>query len=125
MFEEITKNLRYPYARVSSKSQEKLFQKQVTFISLYLPYSTDMAVTKLIATNLTAIATVVKNDSDKEFKLLRKMENILVKEPILVNCKNQFKVCFVVDNPYWGGTLLHFSGTNAARFYFFFEITNN
>lgn len=39
------------------KLQEKLFQKQVTFISLDLPYSTDMAVNKLIATNLAAIAT--------------------------------------------------------------------
>ena len=39
------------------KLQEKLFQKQVTFISLDLPYSTDMAVNKLIVTNLAAIAT--------------------------------------------------------------------
>ena len=42
-----------------------------------------------------------------------------IKEPILVNSKNQFEVSFVGDNPYWGGTLLHFSGTNATRFYFF------
>ena len=42
-----------------------------------------------------------------------------IKEPILVNFKNQFEVCFVGDNPYWGGTLLHFSGFNATRFYFF------
>ena len=42
-----------------------------------------------------------------------------VKEPILVNFKNQFEVCFVGDNPYWGGTFLHFSGFNATRFYFF------
>ena len=39
------------------KLQEKLFQKQVTFISLDLPYSSDIAVNKLIATNLAAIAT--------------------------------------------------------------------
>jgi len=39
------------------KLQEKLFKKKVTFISLDLPYSTDMAVNKLIATNLAAIAT--------------------------------------------------------------------
>jgi len=39
------------------KLQEKLFQKSVTFISLDLPYSNDMAVNKLIATNLAAIAT--------------------------------------------------------------------
>ena len=39
------------------KLQEKLFKKGVTFISLDLPYSNDMAVNKLIATNLAAIAT--------------------------------------------------------------------
>ena len=39
------------------KLQEKLFHKKVTFISLDLPYSNDMAVNKLIATNLAAIAT--------------------------------------------------------------------
>jgi DNA invertase Pin-like site-specific DNA recombinase len=39
------------------KLQERLHKKGVTFISLDLPYSTDMAVNKLIATNLAAIAT--------------------------------------------------------------------
>ena len=39
------------------KLQEKLFKKKVTFLSLDLPYSNDMAVNKLIATNLAAIAT--------------------------------------------------------------------
>jgi len=39
------------------KLQEKLFKKKVTFISLDLPYSNDMAVNKLISTNLAAIAT--------------------------------------------------------------------
>lgn len=34
------------------KLQEKLFKKKVTFLSLDLAYSTDMAVNKLIATNL-------------------------------------------------------------------------
>jgi len=38
------------------KLQEKLFKKKVTFLSLDLPYSSDMAVNKLIATNLSAIA---------------------------------------------------------------------
>ena len=47
------------------KLQEKLFQKQVTFISLDLPYSTDMTVNKLIATNLAAIATF-ENERRKE-----------------------------------------------------------
>jgi len=47
------------------KLQEKLFQKSVTFISLDLPYSNDMAVNKLIATNLAAIATF-ENERRKE-----------------------------------------------------------
>lgn len=47
------------------KLQEKLFQKSVAFISLDLPYSNDMAVNKLIATNLAAIATF-ENERRKE-----------------------------------------------------------
>lgn len=47
------------------KLQEKLFQKQVTFIVLDLPYSNDTAVNKLIATNLAAIATF-ENERRKE-----------------------------------------------------------
>jgi len=47
------------------KLQEKLFKKKVTFLSLDLPYSTDMAVNKLIATNLAAIATF-ENERRKE-----------------------------------------------------------
>jgi len=43
------------------------------------------------------------------------------KEPIFVNSKNQFQVCFVENNSYWVGTLLHFSGSNASRFYFFLK----
>ena len=39
------------------KLQERLHKKGVTFLSLDLPYSNDMAVNKLIATNLAAIAT--------------------------------------------------------------------
>lgn len=39
------------------KLQERLHKKGVIFLSLDLPYSTDMAVNKLIATNLAAIAT--------------------------------------------------------------------
>ena len=39
------------------KLQERLHKKGVIFISLDLPYSNDMAVNKLIATNLAAIAT--------------------------------------------------------------------
>ena len=44
-----------------------------------------------------------------------------IKEPIFVHSKNQFQVCFVGENSYWRGTLLHFSGTNATRFYFFLK----
>ena len=47
------------------KLQEKLFHKSVTFIALDLPYSNDMAVNKLIATNLAAIATF-ENERRKE-----------------------------------------------------------
>jgi DNA invertase Pin-like site-specific DNA recombinase len=47
------------------KLQEKFFKKGVTFISLDLPYSNDMAVNKLIATNLAAIATF-EHDRRKE-----------------------------------------------------------
>ena len=47
------------------KLQEKLFNKSVRFISLDLPHSTDMAVNKLIATNLAAIATF-ENERRKE-----------------------------------------------------------
>lgn len=47
------------------KLQERLYQKGVTFLSLDLPYSSDMAVNKLIATNLAAIATF-ENERRKE-----------------------------------------------------------
>ena len=47
------------------KLQDKLFKKKVTFISLDLPYSNDMAVNKLISTNLAAIATF-ENERRKE-----------------------------------------------------------
>nr|UXN44457.1 putative serine recombinase [Navicula tsukamotoi]UXN44536.1 putative serine recombinase [Navicula tsukamotoi] len=39
------------------KLQEKLFNKSVIFITLDLPYSNDMAINKLITSNLAAIAT--------------------------------------------------------------------
>jgi len=47
------------------KLQEKLFRKSVQFICLDLPYSSDMAVNQLIATNLAAIATF-ENERRKE-----------------------------------------------------------
>lgn len=47
------------------KLQEKLHNKSVTFIALDLPHSPDMAVNKLIATNLAAIATF-ENERRKE-----------------------------------------------------------
>ena len=47
------------------KLQERLHNKGVRFISLDLPYSSDMAVNKLIATNLAAIATF-ENERRKE-----------------------------------------------------------
>ena len=42
-----------------------------------------------------------------------------MEKPMLVKNKNNYKVTFVVDTPYWNGTLLHFSGQNAGRFYFY------
>lgn len=47
------------------KLQKKLFDKSVTFIALELPFSNDMAVNQLIATNLAAIATF-ENERRKE-----------------------------------------------------------
>lgn len=47
------------------KLQERLNKKGVLFISLDLPYSNDMAVNRLIATNLAAIATF-ENEHRKE-----------------------------------------------------------
>jgi hypothetical protein len=39
------------------------------------------------------------------------------KESILVSFQNKCEVIFVADNPYWNGTMLHFSGLNAFVFY--------
>jgi DNA invertase Pin-like site-specific DNA recombinase len=47
------------------KLQERLYKKGVRFISLDLPYSSDMAVNQLISTNLAAIATF-ENERRKE-----------------------------------------------------------
>lgn len=47
------------------KLQERLHKRSVIFISLDLPYSNDMAVNKLISTNLAAIATF-ENERRKE-----------------------------------------------------------
>ena len=47
------------------KLQERLHKKGVIFISLDSPYASDMAVNKLIATNLAAIATF-ENERRKE-----------------------------------------------------------
>ena len=47
------------------KLQERLHKKGVIFISLDLPYASEMAVNKLIATNLAAIATF-ENERRKE-----------------------------------------------------------
>ena len=47
------------------KLQKKIFEKSVTFIALELPFSNDIAVNQLIATNLAAIATF-ENERRKE-----------------------------------------------------------
>jgi hypothetical protein len=43
------------------------------------------------------------------------------KESILVSSQNKCEVLFVADNPYWDGTILHFSGLNAKTFYSFVQ----
>jgi hypothetical protein len=40
-----------------------------------------------------------------------------IKEPILVDSENQFETLFVKEGPYWDGTMLQFSGSNANRFW--------
>jgi hypothetical protein len=80
----------------------------VDYISFKFQYLEDFTKTK-IADYLFKIGFNSYQESGKLTKP--------IKEPILVNSKNQFQVCFVGDNPYWDGTLLHFSGLNAARFY--------
>jgi len=44
-----------------------------------------------------------------------------IKEPIQVNFNNKFEVLFVKDGPYWQGTTLQFSGSNAFVFYAFVQ----
>jgi hypothetical protein len=40
-----------------------------------------------------------------------------IKESIVVSSKNKSEVLFVIDNSYWKGTIVQFSGNNAASFY--------
>ena len=73
----------------------------VDYISFKFQYLEDFTKTK-IADYLFKIGFNSYQESGKLTKP--------IKEPILVNSKNQFQVCFVRDNSYWDGTLLHFSG---------------
>jgi hypothetical protein len=59
------------------KLQEELFKKKVTFLSLDLPYSTDIAVNKLIATNLAGIATF-ENERAKDVQDLKENKNLSI-----------------------------------------------
>ena len=47
------------------KLQDNLFKRSITFVALDIPHSNDLAVNKLIATSLSAIATF-ENDRRKE-----------------------------------------------------------
>ncbi len=40
-----------------------------------------------------------------------------IKIPIFMGLKNIHEACFVVDNPYWKGTCVYFSGASATFFY--------
>ena len=53
------------------KLQDRLHKKNITFVALDLPYSKDLAVNKLIATNLAAIATF-----DNEHRKKRQRQGI-------------------------------------------------
>ena len=44
-----------------------------------------------------------------------------VKESIFLSSDNKFQVLFVNEGPYWKGTSVHFSSTNAAFFYSFIK----
>ena len=44
-----------------------------------------------------------------------------VKEPVRVSCSNKLEVLFVKESPYWRGTTLNFSGSNASAFYTFVQ----
>ena len=49
----------------------------------------------------------------RESRKLRKS----IKTPIFMGLKNIHEACFVVDNPYWQGTVVTFSGLSAKFFY--------
>ena len=71
------------------KLQKKLFDKSVTFIALELPFSNEMAVNQLIATNLAAIATF-ENERRKErqrqgIKAARKAGKYLGRKTVINN----------------------------------------
>jgi len=42
-----------------------------------------------------------------------------IKEAVQLNPSNKFEVIFVKEGPYWQGTTLQFSGSNAFDFYAF------
>ena len=44
-----------------------------------------------------------------------------IKESILVSPKNKFEALFVIEGPYWQGTTLQFSESNAFVFYTFVQ----
>lgn len=100
------------------KLQDILFRRKIDFISLDLPHSDDPAINRLIATTLSSIAEYLFQLGFNSYQESGKLAKP-IKEPILVNSKNQFEVCFVADNLYQSRTLSHFSGSKATRFYFF------
>ena len=77
MFEEIPKNRRYAYARVSSKSQQdnsSLEAQKDEFLRLGVP------VKNIRVEVCSAADKIQERGSGKEFKLLRKMLSILDEE---------------------------------------------
>lgn len=55
------------------------------------------------------------------FEISKKYQKYNEKVPLCVRRTNEHEVLFIVDIPYWEGTKLDFSGSNAARFYYFLK----
>jgi len=63
-----------------------------------------------IANYLFSLAFNIYQESGKLAKSIR--------QPFLINSEKQYESCFVQDNLYWEGALLHFTGLKVAQFYF-------
>lgn len=93
-----------------------MIQTYKTFQSQNL--AVDYIAFKFQSSNQSTKAEVANYLFKLGFNSYQESRKLPIKQPILENTHNSFQVSFVLDNPYWDGILLHFSGSNAARFYF-------